>query len=250
MVFYHDETLIYQNECRETKWGYNAQEAFSNIPNTKGCSWILSDFMSRFGVVPGTRVFRKIHHNSVKLTWKCPEFIQQTRNFIHAATCCFPNRKIYLVFDNSPVHHKALPGTFVPSAISRYHQHRSAKPPELSATYWLERASVPKKDWPRNLQEFRQFCRSNPHLFDRFKKSFLKSVIDGYPNVEMTFLPKCHPDLNPIEKLWSHVKYSTSSSRYQSATVLERRLDRVYQNIPGHKVSLWFKLAEERLHSS
>ena len=58
---------------------------------------------------------------------------------------------------------------------------------------------------------------------------------------KLIYLPPYHPDLNPIEKLWSKIKTLLRTAKARSYDALERALSNAIKRIYATDVKAWFK---------
>ena len=241
VLIFHDESMIYQHECRETRWGWKGQEAFSNVINTLGTQWILSDYLSKDGPLDHNgktpRVFRKTRVGSEKCTWKWQEFSQNVVDAIEIAKSMYPNKKIRFIYDNSPIHRKCTENSFQLSKITRMKPRGQGD--FKSALYWLSKHPDPCiQQWkPKSLRQAKAFLKSCRYYRPTF---VLDTLFDKYDAIDYLFLPKCHPDLNPIEKLWAFIKLKIGTHRYRSIQDTENAVHHAYQSLTRYPVEKWF----------
>lgn len=58
---------------------------------------------------------------------------------------------------------------------------------------------------------------------------------------KLIYLPPYHPDLNPIEKLWSKIKTLLRAAKARTYETLERALSNAITRIYASDVTAWFK---------
>ena len=108
-----------------------------------------------------------------------------------------------------------------------------------SALYWLKKHPDEEiNQWyPPSLRHAKAFLKSCS-----FYKAtlYLDKLFDDL-DISYMFLPKCHPDLNPIEKLWAYMKMKISTARYRSSDETERAVEKAYIQLSCHAISRWFE---------
>ena len=242
VLFFHDENIFNSNEDQLTQWGEKGQHMLK--PKSKGSGIMVSDFVSeRHGYLALTD---EEYENAVKEDptvrqqarqllaygenregyWTCEKFIQQLQVTVKICAYKYPkadNWNWIWVFDQSSCH-----TTMAEDAldVSKFNVGPGGKQPRMCESEWagkpqkmcfnidvpkgmkiileergINTESLRKEDMQKILRNHDYFRNEKPRIVRYLEQKGHKPI----------FLPKFHPELNPIERVWAQSKVYTKA---------------------------------------
>ena len=242
VFFFHDESTFNSNEDQSTQWGEKGQHMLK--PKSKGSGIMVSDFVDeRHGYLALTNeeyeqaskddpAIRKkarrllAYGENREGYWTCEKFIQQLEEAVKICEYKYPKadgwRWIW-IFDQSSCHTAMAEDAL---DVSRMNVGPGGKQPKMRDTVWagkpqkmcfvigvpkgmkivleergINTSSLLKEDMQQILRNHEDFRNEMPRIVH---------FLEERGHVAL-FLPKFHPELNPIERVWAQSKVYTKA---------------------------------------
>ena len=258
-VIFHDESTFNANDDQGTQWGVKGEGMLR--PKSKGSGIMVSDFIDeRNGFLAlDQNEFEEAQKSDITITqqaretleygesregyWTSEKFMLQMNNAVKIADIKYPREEgwnVVWVFDHSSCHTAMAEDAL---DASKMNVKPGGKQPVMRATIWAGKVQemtfalgVPKgmkqvleergirteslkaEDMRKILSNHEDFRNEKPKVMEE----------KGYTAL---ILPKFHPELNPIERVWGQAKrYSKSHCNYSLPSlrkVIDPALDSV-----------------------
>ena len=244
VVFFHDESTFMSNEDQSTQWGMKGEKMMK--PKSRGAGIMVSDFVDEHN---GFLALSDAEYDRVKVLnprlrkyarefleygenkegyWTRDRFIAQMQRAVEIAEIKYPKEEGWRhvwVFDHSSCHAamaddaldvgkmNVKPGgkqrimhdtTWNGRVWKLYYKERDGKKVAKGMKMVLEERGISTAaktgDWMRKIL--------GSHSDFRDEKSMIERMLTERGHVPC-FLPKFHPELNPIERVWAQLKRFT-----------------------------------------
>ena len=274
VVFFHDESTFMSNEDQPTQWGMKGEKMMK--PKSKGAGIMVSDFVDEHN---GFLALSDEEHDAAKASnprirkyarefleygeskegyWTRDKFIAQMARAIEMAEIKYPKedgwRHVW-VFDHSSCHAtmaddaldvnkmNVKPGgkqrvmrdtTWNGKVWKMYYAARDGSKVAKGMKMVLEERGVSTVgktgEWMRRML--------GQHSDFRDEKSMIEHMLLEKGHIPC-FLPKFHPELNPIERVWAQLKRFTKAHCKYSIQSLRKNIPLAYdavtlENIQNH----------------
>ena len=225
-VYYQDESWIFKNMACTKVWKYESGDEIDSVykvPSGKGERSIISHVgCAETGLLDGCfLLFRGSKSNKdsdyhTEMNWEVFSHWCETKVFPASRDTQIPS---VLVLDRETYHTVLDEEDRWP--VNSWNKKRLAD----SIVRW---EGIPD-DWPlnwRNLKSKPQLLQQARNIYPNPKYKIQK-IADSF-NIKILFLPVAHPELNPIEMVWSFVKRNVASknmhfklSKVESETAIQ-----------------------------
>ena len=276
VVFFHDESMFMSNEDQTTQWGMKGEKMMK--PKSKGAGIMVSDFIDEHNgflalsdteyeaakssnprIHKYTRAFLEDGENKEGY-WTRDKFIAQMHRAIEMSEIKYPKedgwRHVW-VFDHSSCHAamaddaldvnkmNVKPGgkqrimrdtTWNGKIWKMYYTDRAGTKVAKGMKMVLEERGVSTTgktgDWMRKtLGEHSDF---------KDEKSMIERMLIEKGHIPC-FLPKFHPELNPIERVWAQLKRYTKSHCKYSFPSLRKNIPLAYDSVTLENIQNHFR---------
>ena len=276
VVLFHDESTFMSNEDQPTQWGMKGEKMMK--PKSKGAGIMVSDFIdehngflalsddeyqaaieSNHQIRPYAREFLE-YGESREGYWTRDKFIAQMERAIEIAEIKYPKDKGWRyvwVFDHSSCHAamaddaldvtkmNVKPGgkqrimrdtTWNGKVWKMYYIDGGGKKVAKGMKMVLEERGVSTAgkggDWMRKTL--------GEHLDFKTEKSMIEHMLIRKGHIPC-FLPKFHPELNPIERVWAQLKRFTKAHCKYSLPSLRKNIPLAYDSVTLENIRNHFR---------
>ena len=272
IVFCHDESTFQCNDDQNLQWGYKGEKMMK--PKSKGAGIMVSDFVDNRN---GFLAFTEDEYSEVKKSdpdlpkyarvfleygearegyWTGDRFVAQMRKAIRIAELKYPKKDGWRhawVFDHSSCHAAMAPDAL---QVSEMNIKPGGKQPRMRDTMWNGvvqhmnfRDGTPKGlkkileergiDTTRMKKEDMQAVLGS-HADFRYEKSRIENLLIEHGHIPI-FLPKYHPELNPIERVWAQLKRFTKGHCNYSLPSLRKNIPLAYDTVSIENIQNHFR---------
>ena len=275
VVFFHDESTFNANDDQNLKWGVKGEKIIK--PKSKGAGIMISDFVDEhqgfLALTDGEHQLAKQSDPEIKQYarefleygesregyWTRDKFIAQMERAIKIAEIKYPKtqgwRHVW-VFDHSSCH-AAMGDDALEVA------HMNVKPGgkqrimrdttydgKVQKMYYTVRGEKIAKGMKMVLEErgistigknagwMRETLAAHPDFRD--EKCLVAHLLVNKGHIPV-FLPKFHPELNPIERVWAHLKRYTRAHCYYSLQSLRKNIPLSYDSVTLENIQNHFR---------
>ena len=208
VIFYQDETWIFKNMQRSKTWSHESDGAQNAAPSGKGPRCIIAHVgSSATGLLPeallmfrGSQAARGSDYHTemnaqVFMDWLDRKVLPAIKKVSNSSV---------LVLDRASYHTPLTDFTKPPNKSMR----------KKLLIECIDKWGGPSEDWPLLWRS----TKTNKEMFecaDAIKPAprYIAQEIASEYGVDILFLPVAHPELNPIEMLWSRVKRRCSKKK-------------------------------------
>ena len=262
VVFFHDESTFQSNEDQSLQWGLKGSKTIK--PKSKGAGIMVSDFIDEHS---GFLAFsdeeyekaKEINPNLPKYArkfleygesregyWDRDKFVAQMKTTIQIAEIKYPKSEGWRhawVFDHSSCHAAMADDAL---DVREMNVKPGGKQRFMHDTIWQERIQTftfrdgTAKGMKRVLQErgidttnmvadqMREVLAKHPDFRD--EKNMIQTMLIKEGHIPI-FLPKFHPELNPIERVWAQLKRYTKAHCKYSLPSLRKNIPLAYDSV-------------------
>ena len=242
LVLFHDESTFHANEDQTTMWGVKGEHMLR--PKSKCAGIMVSDFVDeRNGYLALTNEeFDRLSQTNPDIKkqarclllygeskegyWTSENFLEQMKHAVAIANVRYPKEegwKVVWVFDQSSCH-KAMASDALD--VSKMNVNPGGKQPKMRDTVWGGKPQkmcfnlgIPKgmkqvlkergiNADSLNAEKMRAILRNHEDFQNEKPKLLHFLEAEGHSGI---FLPKFHPELNPIERVWAQSKQYTKA---------------------------------------
>ena len=284
VVFFHDETTFMSNEDQPTQWGMKGEKMMK--PKSRGAGIMVSDFVDEHN---GFLALSDAEYDEVKATkphlhkyarkfleygenregyWTRDRFIKQMKMAIEISETKYPKEEGWRhvwVFDHSSCHAamaddaldvnkmNVRPGgkqrimrdtTWDGRVWKMYYTERDGKKVAKGPRMVLEERGVSTVGM--NADEMRNTL--SKHSDFRDEKSMVERMLIEKGHIPC-FLPKFHPELNPIERVWAQLKRYTKAHCKYSLPSLRKNIPLAYDSVSLENIKNHFRKVRHYMFS-
>ena len=246
VIIFHDESTFNANDDQTTQWGVKGEGMLR--PKSKGSGIMVSDFIDeRNGFLALTdEEYEEANKHDITITqraretleygesregyWSSNKFMMQMNNAVKIAEIKYPAAdqwKIIWIFDHSSCHTAMADDAL---DASKMNVKPGGKQPKMRDTMWA--GKVQKMTFsigvPKGMKKVLEERGINTDTLNGDQMRVILSNHDDFKNEKprvirfleekghtALFLPKFHPELNPIERVWGQAKrYSKAHCNY------------------------------------
>ena len=240
VVFCHDESTFQCNDDQNMQWGYKSDKIMKH--KSKGAGIMISDFVDEHN---GFLAFSDDEYSRVKTTdpdlpkyarafleygearegyWTGDRFVEQMKKAYRIAELKYPKEDGWRhawVFDHSSCHAAMATDAL---QVGEMNVKPGGKQPRMRDTIWQGRVqSMNLRDGtPKGLKIILEERGVNTtgmkkndmqavlasHVDFKHEKSRIETLLINRGHIPI-FLPKYHPEINPIERVWAQLKRYT-----------------------------------------
>ena len=216
-IFYQDETWLNKNMSPNRIWTYaNNDVTDYKVPSGKGERSIICHLGSaETGLLDGCLLMFRGSKSSQSSDYHTEMNSEVFLDWLEKTV--FPKlkqigKKCVLVLDRATYHTPLTPNTRPPST--------SWNKKDLAAA--ITRWGGPHRSWPMDWRVSRKVTKSimmeHAKKIAPAPKYMVQHVADTFSeddfSIKILFLPVAHPELNPIEMVWGHVKTEVAKSNF------------------------------------
>lgn len=269
VIFFHDETIFHVNEDQSRQWGEKGTHVVQH--KSKGRGIMVSDFVCEDGFLCLTEEeLRAAGDNTLRATareqieygenaegyWTNERFMAQMEEAVKLAETKYPMAKGYRlvwIFDQSSCHAAKAENAL---DVSKMNVKPGGKQPAMRNTIWQGRVQqltfnigVPKG--MKIILEERGINTRNMNAdqmreklgeMDDFKneKSRIEHFLEDRGHI-CIFLPKYHPELNPIEWVWAQAKRHTKAYCKYTLPSLRKHIPLAFETIKPENIQNYYR---------
>ena len=262
VVFFHDETTFQSNEDQSSQWGVKGTKVMK--PKSRGAGIMISDFIDEHnGFLSLTdeeyerakeanprakkyaRRFLEYGENREGY-WTRDKFIDQMKSAVEMAELKYPKEEGWRhvwVFDHSSCH-----AAMVDDALdaNKMNVNPAGKQRKMRDTVWrgVGQSMNDSRGVPKGMRQVLRErdvdvsgmngdqMRATLAAMDDFKneKSLVQHLLIERGHIP-AFLPKFHPELNPIERVWAQLKRYTKAHCKYSIQSLRNNIPNSYDSV-------------------
>ncbi len=275
VYFFHDESTFHCNDDQNLKWGIKGENILKR--KGKGAGIMVSDFIDNhngFLVLSDVEYeeAKKSHPNIKKYArdflkygenkegyWNLKRFMNQISFAVEIADVKYPREqgwKQCWIFDNSSCHNAMSDDALnvkrmnvKPGGSQRVMRDSSYNGKEQKMYFMRQGVKVAKglkmvleqrgiategknKQWMQDTL--------SQHVDFKFEKSEIEKFLLKKGHIP-TFLPKFHPELNPIERVWAQLKRYTRAHCKYSVQSLRKNIPNAFDSITHDNISNHFR---------
>ena len=272
VFIFHDETTFHSNDDQILKWGLKGEKIMKS--KSKGAGIMLSDFIDNHNgflaltdeeydqakqsnpdVKKYARDFLEYGENKEGY-WNLKRFVAHMHRAIKIAEIKYPKDqgwRLCWIFDNSSCHNAMADDalhvnrmTVFPGGKQRILRDTSYNGKE-QRMYTVVNGQKVAKGLKRVLEERgistdgrnKEWMQSVPvlsqHIDFKFEKCEIEKTLIHKGHIP-TFLPKFHPELNPIERVWAQMKRYTRAHCNYSIQSLRVNIPNSYESITNENI--------------
>ena len=252
VVIFHDESTFSANDDQTVQWGVRGEGMLR--PKSKGSGIMVSDFVDEhIGYLALTdSQYAMASERDITITqsarrtleygesrggyWTCDKFMMQMEVAVKIADIRYPKSdgwKVIWVFDQSSCHTAMAEDALI---VSKMNVKPGGNQPKMRDTTWngKEQRMVYSLGLPKGM---RQVLKERGYNADKMNADEMRNILSNHDDFKSEkprlilyiedkghtalFLPKFHPELNPIERVWcqgkryakAHCKYNIVSLR-------------------------------------
>ena len=278
VIFFHDETTFQANDDQTRQWGAKGTQVV--MQKSKGRGIMVSDFVSEDGFLclsddeiksisdPNLKRYEareQIEYGeNADGYWTNDRFMNQMEVAVKLAEIKYPKDKGFRhcwVFDHSSCHSARSDDAL---DVSRMNVKPGGKQPKMRDTIWNGRVQkmnfsigVPKgmklildergvNTSKMNGDEMRKILSE----MEDFKNETcrIEHFLNGKGHICL-FLPKFHPELNPIERVWSQAKRYTEAYCKYSLALLRKNIPKPFDSITDENIANYYKKVRQYMHA-
>ena len=271
-VFFHDESTFQSNEDQSLQWGLKGTHVMK--PKSKGAGIMVSDFIDEYNgflaltddeykraaeVNPSQKQYARAfleYGENREGYWNRDRFIDQMKQAVEIAEIKYPKsegwRHVW-VFDHSSCHNAMADDAL---DVNKMNVNPGGKQRIMRDTVWQGKAQsltfslgIPK-GMKRVLQErgvdttgmIADDMRKTLGEHDDFKneKSMIEHFLLEKGHIPI-FLPKYHPELNPIERVWAQLKRYTKGHCKYTLPLLRKNIPLAYDSVTIENIQNHFR---------
>ena len=257
MVFFHDETIFHANEGQSRQWGIRGTHAVQH--KSKGKGIMISHFICEEGFLHLGEASAQVqleYGESGEGYWTNERFMKQMDEAVKLAEKKYPKNEGYRhvwIFDQSSCHAAKADDAL---DVSKMNVKPGGKQTAMRDTVWHGRIQkmtfnigVPKgmklileerrvNTRGMNADQMRQVLGE----MDDFKneKSRIEHFLEERGHICL-FLPKFHPELNPIERVWAQAKRHTKAYCKYTLPSLRRHIPLAFESVTTENVKNYYR---------
>ena len=272
VVFCHDESTFQSNEDQSLQWGLKGSKMMK--PKSRGAGIMVSDFIDEHsGFLAYTdeeyerakalnpsakkygRAFLEYGENKEGY-WTRDKFMEQIKRVVDMAELKYPPQDGWRhawVFDHSSCH-----AAMADDALdaNKMNVNPGGKQRKMRDTVWQGKAQTMcfRLGIPKGMRQVLQErgidtsrmgadqMRKTLADMEDFKneKSLVEHYLTGKGHI-VVFLPKFHPELNPIERVWAQLKRYTKSHCKYSIQSLRKNIPEAYDSVTLENIQNHFR---------
>jgi hypothetical protein len=270
--FCHDESTFQSNEDQSLQWGLKGSKMMK--PKSRGAGIMVSDFIDEHsGFLAYTdeeyerakalnpsakkygRAFLEYGENKEGY-WTRDKFMEQIKRVVDMAELKYPPQDGWRhawVFDHSSCH-----AAMADDALdaNKMNVNPGGKQRKMRDTVWQGKAQTMcfRLGIPKGMRQVLQErgidtsrmgadqMRKTLADMEDFKneKSLVEHYLTGKGHI-VVFLPKFHPELNPIERVWAQLKRYTKSHCKYSIQSLRKNIPEAYDSVTLENIQNHFR---------
>ena len=268
VVFFHDESTFHVNEDQPFQWGEKGN--YMLRPKSKGSGIMVSDFVDeRNGYLAltdaefeaGKRSNPNLQQQALTSIeygesregyWTSEKFMKQMEKAVQIAEVKYPkcdNWRHIWVFDSSSCHTAKAPDSL---EVSRMNVNPGGKQKVMRDTVWAGKVQTMNYALgiPKGMRVILQERGINPQTLNadqmrtilsqhddfRNEKSRVEQFLDSKGHTTI-FLPKFHPELNPIERVWAQSKRYTKAYCKYNLQSLRKNIPLGLQSVSAENIA-------------
>ena len=282
VTIYHDESAFHANEGRTSGWTVKGKQPL--LPKGKGRGLMVSDFIEEHGgflqltdeeVEDAKRIYsnpnfpqygRDILHIRAENEgyWTCELFVKHVKKVAKIASYKYPVDRfsILWIFDQSSNHRVYSDDALV---ASRMNVNDGGKQPKMRTTTWngreqfmvnrmgqakglrtvlIERGVTAATDMTK--KEMMDIL--GKHEDFKNEKSKIKRILQALGH-RVPFLPKFHPELNPIERVWGKAKVYAKDKCDYTFNGLRNVIIPAFNSVSTDDIRKFFRKSREYAHA-
>ena len=272
VVFFHDETTFQSNEDQTIQWGVKGTKMMK--PKSRGAGIMVSDFIDEHhGFLSLTdeeyEKMKQINPSSKKFArqfleygenregyWTRDKFLGQMKGAVEIAELKYPKedgwRHVW-VFDHSSCH-----AAMADNALdaSKMNVNPGGKQRRMRDTVWrgMKQSMNDRHGVPKGMRQIlkergvdvsrmtAEEMRATLAAMDDFKleKSLIEHFLIKRGHIP-AFLPKFHPELNPIERVWAQLKRYTKAHCKYTIQSLRKNIPDSYDSVSLENIQNHFR---------
>lgn len=269
VVFCHEESTFQSNDDQTLQWGFKGTKMMK--PKSKGSGIMVSDFNNGFLALTDTELEEARKRNpAVKKYarsfleygerregyWTRDKFVEQLKSAVDIAEIKYPKtdgwRRVW-IFDHSSCHAAMADDAL---DVSKTNVNPGGKQRVMIDTVW--RNKVQKMNYSLGIPKGMRAVLTERGVdtskvvgdqmrevlgaMDDFKneKSMIEQLLIDRGHIPV-FLPKFHPELNPIERVWAQLKRYTRAHCQYTLPSLRKNIPDAYDSVTLENIQNHFR---------